>query len=215
MWLLLNLVLVLTVKLRLGRGPALFLSLYHFINLLQQIKPVVRKLSREQHLSRPPLILNPYLFLCCKEPHVLLIKHGRVAAWVDQSAYTKLLRIRGRSGELPRIVWRNDSSGTSVFRKYSSTCGFDVTNSARYWHASLERAHQALPESFEVFPVVPLGQTQLGKCPRSEATDRHIRRVRQSVDFRERVAWRRHFDQVHEFPATVLFQEALNVPTAP
>jgi len=98
MWLLLNLVLVvLTVKLRLGRGPALFLSLYHFINLLQQIKPVVRKLSREQHLSRPPLILNPYLFLCCKEPHVLLIKHGRVAAWVD--------RVHETSAD-PRPQWR-------------------------------------------------------------------------------------------------------------
>src|ERR1700676_4047565 len=80
LWLLLNLVLViLTVTLILGRDPALFLSLYHFIHLLQQIKPVVSKLSREQRLTRTPLILNPYLFLCCKELHVLLIKHGRVA----------------------------------------------------------------------------------------------------------------------------------------
>src|SRR5712692_4570012 len=100
MWLLLNLVLVvLTLTPRLGRGPALFLSLYHFINLLQQIKPVVRKLSREQHLSRTPLVLNPYLFLCCKEPHVLLIKHGRVAAEGGP------IRVHETSAD-PRPQWR-------------------------------------------------------------------------------------------------------------
>ena len=68
----------LIVTLRLDRRSAFFLSIYHGINSLQQIQTIVRELSREQHLSSTPLILNPYLFLCFEEPHVLLIKHGRV-----------------------------------------------------------------------------------------------------------------------------------------